>query len=224
MIEFLQMVGLLAVVFTVSMVVSHLVMARSRRQVTFVPIAENTRVRMVGPGGSYRCYFVRRSKKGLVFSAPLQRDRYVPVRVGESMMVQAPVGDSLVTFRSSVESRDADSHEFVLAWPLRIRQVDRRSENRDKSVVGSIVRLNGEPASLIDLSAGGAKVMSNAVVEAGASVSVELPEQTETVYGWALESVPSSHGSAITREVRVRFEEPLSGLSGIRRKHLYLGK
>ena len=224
MIEFLQMVGLLAVVFTVSMVVSYFLTAKNRKQVTFVPLTENCRVRMVGPGGSYRCYFVRRTKKGLVFSAPLQRDRYVPVRVGESMMVQAPVADSLVTFRSSVISRDAETHEFVLETPTRIRQVDRRSERRDEQFSGSIIRLNGEPASLVDLSAGGAKVISNSAVLAGDSVAVELPDDFGLVYGWALETLPSATGTAVTREVRVRFEEPLSGLTGIRRRHLYLGR
>ncbi|ARU40466.1 hypothetical protein CCB80_04640 [Armatimonadetes bacterium Uphvl-Ar1] len=224
MLEFLQMVGLLAVVFAVSMVVSYLVTAKNRRKVTFVPLMENARVRMVGPGGTYRCYFVKRTKKGLVFSAPLQRDRYVPVRVGESMMVQAPVADSLVTFRSSVISRDVETHEFALAHPQRMRQVDRRAEARDRTVEGSIVRVNGEPASLMDLSAGGARIVSNSDLVPGDRVTLDLPEELGSIWGWALESVPSQFGGSVTREFRVRFEEPLSGLSTLRRRHLYLGR
>lgn len=224
MLEILQMVGLLAAVFAVSMVASWVLARKNRNRVTFVPLSENARVRMVGPGGTYRCYYLRRTKKGLFFSAPLQRDEYVPVRVGESLMVQAPIADSLVTFRSSVVSRDGESHEFCIAHPVRMRQVDRRSEARDKSVQGSIVRLNGDSASLVDLSAGGARIVSNSDVLPGDTVFVDLPDELGSVQGWALESVPSQFGGATTREFRIRFEEPLSGLTGIRRRHLYLGR
>lgn len=218
------MVGFLAVVFAASIGISYLLTRSRRKLVTLVPLPENARVRMVGPGGSYRCFFLRRSKLGLVFSAPIQRDHYVPVRVGESMMVQAPLADSILTFRTSVVERDVDTHEFTLANPERIRHVDRRSERRDSTLSGSIIRLNDQPASLQDLSAGGAKVISNLLVRPGDTVKVELPGDYGTIYGWALEATPTAQGTGVSRELRIRFEEPLSGLAGIQRRNHYLGR
>jgi hypothetical protein len=223
MIEILQMVGLLMAVLSGSMVLSYFLTRHNRKQLAIVPLEENTRVRMVGPGGSYRCYFLRRSKKGLTFSAPLQRDRYIPVRVGESMMVQAPLADCLVTFKSTVESRDAETHEFILAWPKRVRMVDRRAENREATREGSIILVNGEPASVLNLSAGGARLVTAAKIQPGDTLSLELNQDFGMVYGWALEVLPSLSGGAAW-EVRVRFEEPLAGFTGIRRRQLYLGR
>ncbi|MBL8067341.1 MAG: PilZ domain-containing protein [Armatimonadetes bacterium] len=224
MVEILQMVGLLAVVFALSWVAGWWFVGRKHRPLTLVPIAENCRVRMVGPGGTYRCYFIRRDKSGLVFSAPLQRDRYVPVKVGESLMVQAPLADGLITFRSQVLSRDAETHEFTLAMPERIREVDRRSEPRHPQTAGNIVRINDEPASLVDLSGGGARIVTNAPIQPGDNIYLDLPAELGTVHGWALECLPADGGSRVAREIRVRFEEPLTGLTGMRRRHLYLGR
>lgn len=224
MVEFLQMVGFLAVVFAASLGISYFITRSKRKSVQLVPLPENARVRMVGPGGSYRCFYLRRNKHGLIFSAPIQRDHYVPVRIGESMMVQAPLSDSILTFRTSVVDRDVDTHEFTLATPERVRHVDRRSEKRDSSLSGSIIRLNDEPASLKDLSAGGAKVISNALVRPGDTVKVELPGDYGVIYGWALEAIPTAYGTGMASELRVRFEEPLSGLAGIQRRHHYLGR
>ena len=223
MIAVLQMVGLLALVLATSMAVSYWITAKSRKKVVLVPIPENTRVRMVGPGGAYRCYFLRRTKAGLVFSSPLQRDHYIPVRVGETMMVQAPLSDCVLTFRASILGRDADTHEFTLSLPERIRHIDRRSESRDHSVQGSIVSLNNERATLCDLSAGGARVVCGGKIVPGDAVRLDLPSDLGTTYGWALECVPSVMGNASAKEIRIRFEAPLSGLAGARRRSLYSG-
>ena len=222
--QLLQMVGFLSVVFAVSMAVSYAITARNRKNLVLVPIPVTTRVRMVGPGGAYRCYFIRQTKQGLVFSAPLQRDHYVPVRIGEMVMVQAPLADCIVTFRSSILSRNAETHEFTVALPERLRHVDRRVEKRDSTLNGAIVRVNGEAGRLVDLSASGAKLIVPGDVRPGDTVTVDLPMEFGTAYGWALETLPTACGRTIHREVRVKFEEPLSGLSSRSRRELYLGR
>ncbi len=203
----------MSVTFAASMAIAYFWAARKRKLVVLVPIQENTRVRMVGPGGSYRCYFLRRSKSGLVFSAPLQRDRYIPVRVGETMMVQAPLADCVLTFRAAITGRDQDSHEFTLAFPERIRHVDRRCEPRKTDMAGTIVAINGQPATIVDLSASGARIVSSTDVRPGDAVRVDLPHEYGTAYGWALESFASSLGRTPAQELRIRFETPLSGLT-----------
>lgn len=221
----LQMLGLLALVFVVSMTISYVIShPRRRRKLTLVPLPENTSVRMIGPGGVYRCHFLRQSKAGLTFSAPLQRDVYVPLRVGEIMMIQAPLNDSVVTFRAAVIGRDADTHEFTLATPERIRHVDRRVESRDTNIRGRIVALNGQSATILDLSAGGAKVLCQAHgINAGDAVRLNLPDEMGVVYGWALEAIPTADGAYRSQAVRIRFETPLDGLGHHHRRVLYLG-
>lgn len=223
MLELLQMVGFLALLFAASMAVSYAVTARKRKKLLIVPLPENTRVRMVGPGGSYRAFFLRQTKNGLVFSAPLQRDHFVPVRIGEALMVQAPLDDSIVTFRSTVTHRDPVTHELTLAAPSRIKHSDRRTEDREANLRGAIVKANGETSTLLDLSAGGARIVTTAPIEPGDTVRLELPMDYGTAHGWALESIAIAQGRSQAREVRLRFEEPLSGLVTHRRRQLYLG-
>lgn len=217
MLEIVQMVGVLTAVFAASMAVSYVYGRTRRKPVLLVPIAPNTRVRMVGPGGTYRCVYLGRTRERLLFGAPVQSDRYVPVRIGEAVMVQATIADSMLCFRSCVVDRQSETHQFSLAVPTRIRQVDRRSEPRTSLLDGTIVRVNGEPASICDLSAGGARILSPAPIAAGDAIRMDFPGQPE-VYGWALESRDTASGS---REVRLCFDEPFAGLNGLHRRRLY---
>lgn len=210
--ELIEMVGLLAIVFGVSVAVSYLFFNRRPRKVQLIPLAENTSVRMIGPGGAYRCYFLRQDHTGLIFSAPLQRDRYVPLRSGEMMMVQAATDSAVLTFRAAVVSRKADTHEFTLARPERVRHVERRAELRDTSYSGMIGRINGTSATLQNLSAGGACVVTASPVRAGDHVTLDLPMGLGEVQGWALESTATAQGRTLSRAVRIRFEVPLAGL------------
>ena len=169
-------------------------------------------VRLVGPGGVYRCHLLRKERDGLVFSAPLQRDHFVPLRVEEKLMVQMPVVDGLVTFRSEIMSRDAEEHSIKLETPKRFRHVDRRSEPRDDRVCGREVSLNGSAAALVNLSAGGARVVTPLALKPGERIQVQLGMEAAVCFGWALESIADHLGVEPARSVRVRFEAPLSGL------------
>lgn len=220
--DILQLVGVFIFTLGVSMAISFFFIGRKRKQVKLLPLHENTSVRMIGPGGVYRCYYLRKSKDGLVFSAPLQRNVHVPLRKGEVMMVQAAVAQSVLTFRSPVIGRDADTHEFTLDYPERFRHVDRRSEPRDSSIGGTIIRINQQPATLLDISAQGARLFTRTNINPGDVVSIDLPDAHEPAYGWALESTPDSMGTNSGRTIRIRFEQPLTGLDNFIRKNLYL--
>ncbi|MBS1709594.1 MAG: flagellar brake domain-containing protein [Armatimonadetes bacterium] len=173
----------------------------------------HTKARLVGPQGVYRCYYLSTEKEGLVFSAPLQRDAYVPVRVGETFMAQIPTSDGVLTFRTEVVSRDAATHQFTVAHPSHVRRIERRSELRETVFDGIEAVLNGEPAVLCDLSKSGAKFVTHCDVTAGEEVTITLPDGKGTFEGWALESIPGAWGSAIGRIVRVRFSEPFHGVN-----------
>lgn len=221
--ELLQLVGLVAIVFGLSMAISYAMSASKRKRQSNLSLPENTSVRLVGPGGVYRSYFLRKSSKGLVFSAPLQRDNYVPVRPDECLMVQVPVEGSIITFRASVRNRDKDTHEITLNFPERVRQVDRRSEPRDRSLEGSEIALNSQTATLVDLSAYGAKVITLDDIKPGDTIRLDLPNDYGQAYGWALESSAVASNGRQARAVRIRFDTPLSGMKSKQRRHLYLG-
>lgn len=210
--DMLTMLGLFALVFGVSMAVTYLVTSIKGKRVEQVNLPADTKVRMVGAGGAYRCYYLRTEEDGLIFSTPLQKDRYVPLRVGDSMIIQAPTQDGLVTFSSEILDRSGESHEIRLGHPKIVRRTDRRSEPRLTLIDDPNVRLNGEISLLQDISAGGSRVITKAVVAPGDRVSVSLPKGLGHVNGWALEALPAAFEGHPAREVRIQFDQPLAGL------------
>ncbi|MCH7905207.1 MAG: hypothetical protein IH944_11685 [Armatimonadetes bacterium] len=176
-----------------------------------VDIEPNSRVRMVGPGGVYRCHFVRKHSSGLVFSSPLQADRFTRIEVGDRLLVQAPSDGYLMTFRSVVSSCDEATKELTLELPQHLRRVDRRSEPRDESFGGRTALLNGNEVSMLDLSAGGACLATDKYIRPGTTVKLELPDGGEA-YGWSLNSREESGNAYLGYRTRLRFDEPLSGL------------
>lgn len=219
--QLVQLLGVFACAFGVCYAVSYLLLARKRKPVALFPVSEGTRVRMVGRGGVYRAHFVRHTKAALVFSAPLQRDSYVPLRTGDSIIVQAPTDDGVLTFRASVIERDSDTHEFTLAVPTRVRQIDRRSEPRDHTVAGQPALVNGSAAELLDLSASGAKLMTKSSVEPGDTVQIELPSGFGSAMGWILEVTTVALDGKLCSTIRIAFDQPLSGLQAASRRRLY---
>lgn len=210
--DVLTMLGLFALVFGFSMAVTYLVTSIRGKRVERVNLPPDTKVRMVGAGGAYRCYYLRTEEDGLVFSTPLQKDRYVPLRVGDSMIIQAPTNDGLVTFSSEILDRCGESHEIRLGHPKIVRRTDRRSEPRLTIIDDPNIRLNGETSLLQDISAGGSRVITKAAVVPGDRVSVSLPKGLGHVEGWALETAPAAFDGHPAREVRIQFDQPLAGL------------
>ncbi len=219
MLELLQMGGFLAGAFVASFTLAF-AWGRSRRKtVVLVPLRAGARVRMVGPGGTYQCSYLGQTKERLLFTAPHQRGRPALVQIGESVLVQAPLGDTVISFKSSVIAQSEDLQQMSLELPRRIRQLDRRCERRNSVLDGTIVRVNGQPASIQNFSAGGARILTQSGIYAGDAVQIEFPGRPQ-VSGWALESSENGSGS---RDIRICFEEPFTGLCGIQRRQLYLG-
>ncbi|MCU0317318.1 MAG: flagellar brake protein [Fimbriimonadaceae bacterium] len=187
-----------------------------------VELESGSVVRLIAPGGAYRCHFTGASAKGLTFSAPLQKDHYVPLRVGDSVMIQVTKSSGLLTFRTSITSRDATTHQFTVHQPDHFREVDRRSEERDSSLKGTSLAVNGQSGTLLDLSAGGARLIARDAIKPGDSIRLELPQEMGTVYGWALECLRGTLTSGSEQVIRVRFEQPLTGLKTLQRRSLHL--
>ena len=170
-------------------------------------------MRLVGPGGAYRCHFMREENELMVVSSPLQADRFVPIRVGEKLLVQVPSDDCLLSFSTTVVSRDSEKHELVIKSPATLRRIERRSEFRSERLAGEDVLFDGEVAALVDLSAAGACVVTRRRPKSGDRVRIVLPQSGLDAFGWALESSQAAFGIHSGYKVRVQFEEPLAGLS-----------
>lgn len=178
-----------------------------------VDLEANVPVRLLGSGGCYRCHYLRTDGKKLVFSSPLQADRYVPLRVGEKVLVQAPGNGHYLAFRSEVLRNNSERHEIFLRSPSCIRRIDRRAEYRSTGCAGEDVLLNGDTAAIVDLSANGACVLAASVPDAGERIILSLPTGNSHAFGWVLDSVPAAFGRRKGHKVRIRFFEPLSGLT-----------
>ena len=178
-----------------------------------VGLAPNSPVRLIGAGGSYRCHYLRSEGRTLVFSSPLQADRYIPLRPGEKVLVHAPGDGHFLAFRSEVVGRNGEAHEIQLQAPAYVRRVDRRSEERSTGNASEDVVLNGEMASIIDLSANGACVLASRFPKPGERVFLALPSADSHALGWVLEAMPSAFGHRPGYKVRIRFIEPMSGLT-----------
>ncbi|HXH59766.1 MAG TPA: flagellar brake domain-containing protein, partial [Fimbriimonadaceae bacterium] len=185
----------------------------SRRERFELPA--NTPVRLLGPGGAYRCHFLRRDEERLVFSSPIQADHYVPIRTGERLLVQAPGDNCLVSFRSEVAERDPDTHEIVLEEPEHIRRVERRTNKRSSALNGEDALLNGDIATLIDICTTGAAIITRRRTNPGERVNLVLPVTNLDTYGWALESSQAAFGIHPGYKVRIQFEEPAPRLAKI---------
>ena len=201
---------LLGATLGITAFVARLIRPRAPRLPDFSP---NTSVRLVGPGGAYRCHLLAIDARGIVLSAPLQRDHYVPLRVGDSLTVQIPSGDGIITFRTHILHRDPATHEYILAQPSRFRYAERRTEPRDHGVEGRRVSMNGNLSELRDISANGARIVTAENLHKGDEVEINFGRGEQPIRGWTLDSGPSVMDARPARVVRVRFEAPLSGLS-----------
>jgi hypothetical protein len=68
----------------------------------------------------YRSRFLGADRRGWRFAAPIQRGAFVPLRVGEGLVVEATEGDERLLFRSVILERDADTGEMTMRPPVRV--------------------------------------------------------------------------------------------------------
>lgn len=213
MTEVLKLVASFVLFFGGSLLVSYgvfsLIAARRHR----FDLSEGASVRLVGPGGAYRCQFLGYEDGNLRFSSPIQADRYVPLRVGERIFVQCPGKGCMVSFRSTVIERSSESHNLILEAPQHVRRSERRTEGRLTAQAGEDALVDGELAQIVDVSAAGACFLTQWRPDPGQRLSVVLPSNQLDAYAWTLDSSPAQDGY----KVRVRFTEPLAGLTSSRR-------
>jgi c-di-GMP-binding flagellar brake protein YcgR len=148
--------------------------------------------------GMYRSRLVAIGRAAWEISAPLQRDSYVPLRVGEDLVIESPAKAGVLIFRSEVVARNLESHSLKIRAPKRLHHLDRRELKRWPHLAGESVKVEGEEGRLIDISQGGARLETEADLSRGERVRVDLP-WADSVFAWVL----AREGTV----ARLRFEE-----------------
>ncbi len=165
-------------------------------------------LRLIGPGGVSRSTLRSVRRRTLEITPPLTLDRAWQPESGQRLMAQCPVEDGLISFTTHIIEVKPEGF-IVVQKPEYLRRIERRSEPRSSLCFGRPIQINGKPAVLVNLSAGGAKVMAQSPIHAGDELDLELPDGMGKAEGWALDAVPLESDEW---SVRIRFDHPLSGL------------
>ena len=204
-----ELVGYFAVLFAASLGVAWLI-ASLRQGMRRAPDPDpGTGLKIRGQAGMYRTRVLEVRGPFWVLNAPLMRDYYVPLHVGEKLTVEWPMTDGVMFFRTIVRARDAESHTLIIDRPEGGKKADRRGERRLSDPKWASVGLEGVDSVLVNVSQGGAKVETTRPTMVGERVRLDLPWTDSPVFGWVLETLPVSRSGAQTR---IRFEETLSAL------------
>lgn len=162
-------------------------------------------LRIRANSGMYRSKVLQVGKSVWTISAPLQRDAYVPFRIGEEIVVEAAGKRGALVFRSEIVARDGETHELVIQRPDQVHEVERREHRRWPQLAGEKLQIEGSPARILDLAQGGARLETGYRAARGDRLRIDTP-WGQTLYGWVLSSEPG--------QVRVRFEELVDLKSG----------
>jgi len=181
-----ELVGYFAILFAVAVGAGYWVSQRKLgRPVKTLP--EGCVVRVKSGNHLYRSRFVEADGIGWVFSAPLSRDRFIPLTIGERIVVETSRPEGLLVFETEVLSRAMHPHTFTVRAPDCLRAENRRREARIAGDAWPEVWLGPTPGRLLDVSGSGARVLASRRIEIGTPVSLRLecaPEPVEaTVVG-----------------------------------------
>ena len=168
----------------------------------FVPV-ENAKVRMKTSTALYRCRLVSTSASGWVFTAPMHRDHFVPVSVGEEITCEVVAKGGVLLFSTKVIARKPIEGTIVVATPKNFKIDDRRNKT-DRSEVQMEVVVAGKTGAVMDLSPGGARVKIQGFEREGNMVRIDLPTG-ESRGALVVDSKNDHIGSVI----RLKFDEPI---------------
>lgn len=201
--EILELCGMFAIVFAISVAASYILVTFKLKKTLPNPL-DNGVLHLRSGTAMHRSRFARITAEGWVIHAPLSRDAYVPIRPGEKITVLMPTDKGLRHFETEAIARDAKTHELTIKPPVRMTVVERRQSERVDKFLNPNASIEGRAATLVDLSAGGVRLVTGEPLKRGERAAIDLPTMGR-VFGWVLDSAPSSPGYVL----RLRFEEPL---------------
>jgi hypothetical protein len=205
----LELIGTCALVFVLAVGLATLLSAVTRRFKPARLLQPGDTIRVKTVSCVYRCRVESVRGSQVHISAPLSRNHYVPLRIGEQVGVEITNKDGVVAFRSEILQRLHDGRELVLAAPHDVFRYDRRQYRRYSYGGGRQIRVDDIPTELIDLSNGGCKFRTWGDFKTGERVHISLPWMPGHVPGWILEGKLWRAGTPTVNEYRAVFEEPI---------------
>jgi c-di-GMP-binding flagellar brake protein YcgR len=164
---------------------------------------ENARVRFKTGSAVYRSRLISHDDKQWIFAAPMQRDSYIPVPVGEDCVCEVVARGGVLIFTSKVVARQSQEGRIVIEAPVNAKLKNRRDDTR-RIDLPMTVQVGSHDGEVIDVSTTGAKVKLNGFQKEGQTVRVDLPDG-ESRAGTVIESTHDSVGST----VRISFDRPI---------------
>ena len=198
-------------VFAGSMALGFVCVKFLRRKKAPVPKV-NAVLRITSAGTVYRAHFVGERPDGWSFTPPLQRDSYVPIRVGEPITIETVMDGGVAVFRTTLRERSVNPPLLIADKPAFWHVEERRDSIRIEDIGHVNAKLDGDKVGLIDLSACGARIRSQAVRKEGDRVKLEVSGLGDAIYGWVLDS--DRRGDRYILRMRFEEETDLSALVG----------
>ena len=190
-------------IFALSFAAGYAITRMRRRAKAPIPKV-NAVMRIMTAGTVYRAHFVGEKEDGWAFTPPLQRDNYIPIKVGEPVVIETVMDGGIVVFKTYLKARHNAPPLMIAAKPANWHVEDRRESIRIGEVGHLQTKLDGDRVGLLDISTCGARIRSQARKAAGERVKLEVAGQDEALYGWVIEEARKGDRYII----RVRFEEP----------------
>lgn len=158
-------------------------------------------------GSLHRVKFLGATPEGWSFTPPLDEGVPIPIRVGETLLVEAPCPGGAVRFRSQLVWRSANPLMMVMQAPRDCKPVDRRTSKRLTPVGELTVALEGARSALVDLGEHGARVLTDAQIGRGERVHLSFFWSEQPLAAHVLD-IATPDRTDFKREVRLVFEEP----------------
>ena len=213
----LSILAFMALAFAVSVAAGYL-LGWGTKQVKLArsPIPLGSALLLIAPSGtSYKARLIRQEGQNWLVSAPVLKGAFVPFRIDEHLLIEAPSSLGVHRFQGRVVSRDEDTKNFTIAAISEPNVIERRTDPRQAFENPISVLVNGDQGELLNLSAGGGLLIAKTEVAAGDTVSVYIPKLDKTLDGWVLESTATPWGVYRAQEIRVAWQEALDDSSDV---------
>ena len=130
----------------------------------------------------------------------------------EPITIETVVDGGIAVYRSTLLSRGTHPDCLIVDKPAFWHVENRREDGRIANLGHIAAKLDGDKVSLMDVSACGARIRSQAGVKSGERVKLEVTGMQDAVYGWVLDS--DRRGDRYILRLRFEEETDLSAIVG----------
>lgn len=204
--DLLQNLGLAAMLFIVAAASGYVMVRLRNRPESHLPAIDGCTVRIKCDGTLYRTRLTGFQGRDIVVAAPLSRDSYVPIRIGQAATLELLSRKGVLLVQTRLSRRNSATHELVFEGGNPTSVVERRATDRLEFAPPSRIWLNEFTGELLDFSEKGAKAVAKGRFFKGERIAVILPWHSDTLYAWIV--AVENNGNSESHLIRFIFEEP----------------